>query len=255
MKNIIKENEYSKLYELNNKAIEFYQLCLNRSYNTALTYLSKRDILLKTIKEFEIGYANNDYNLYEWLKMENYSDEIILKSGLIIKDENGNYIERFKNRIIFPIKDENNNIIAFGGRVLDDTIKPKYINSPDNIINTKANSLYGINIAKNYADSGIIVVEGYIDLISLYQAGFKNVVALIGTAITDEQIELIKKYTKKITLIFDSDMAGQCAAQRAIEKLEKYGMEYSNIKLEKTKDVDELINKFGVEEFIKMLNC
>lgn len=249
MKDIIDE----KLYELNKKAVELYQLGLRRSYNTALAYLCKRNIKLETINEFEIGYANNDYNLYEWLKMEGYSDETILNSGLIIKDENGNYIERFKYRIIFPIKDENNNIIAFGGRMLDDNIKPKYINSPETIIYSKAKSLYGINIAKNYADNGIIVVEGYIDLISLYQAGFKNVVAIIGTAITDEQIKLIKKYTNKVKMIFDNDMAGQCATKRAIEKLKQYDMEYSNINLEKAKDVDEFLNKYGVEEFRKIL--
>lgn len=249
MKDIIDE----KLYELNKKTVELYQLGLRRSYNTALAYLCKRNIKLETINEFEIGYANNDYNLYEWLKMEGYSDETILNSGLIIKDENGNYIERFKYRIIFPIKDENNNIIAFGGRMLDDNIKPKYINSPETIIYSKAKSLYGINIAKKYADNGIIVVEGYIDLISLYQVGFKNVVALIGTAITDEQVKLIKKYTNKVILIFDSDMAGQCATKRATEKFKHCDMECSTITLEKAKDVDEYLNKFGAKEFRKIL--
>ena len=241
------------LYELNKKAIKLYQLCLQHSYNTALAYLCKRKINIKTINELKIGYANSDYNLYEYLKMEGYSNETILNSGLIIKDENGNYMERFKNRIIFPIKDENNNIIAFGGRVIDDKMKPKYINSPETIIYSKTKSLYGINIAKDYAINGIIVVEGYIDLISLYQAGFKNVVAIIGTVITDEQIKLIKKYTNKVKMIFDNDMAGQCATKRAIEKLKQYDMEYSNINLEKAKDVDEFLNKYGVEEFRKIL--
>lgn len=243
------------LYELNEKAMELYHIIVYRSYNTALGYLCKRRLQLGTINDLTIGYANDDYyNLYDYLKARGCTDDVILSSGLVVKDEEGNYIDRYNNRIIFPIKDEDNKVVAFGGRALDDNIKPKYINTPETMIYSKAKSLYGINIAKDYADNGLILVEGYMDLATMYQAGFKNVVALLGTAITDEQIELIKKYTNKVILIFDSDLAGQCATNRAIEKFKAYDIKYTNIKLEGAKDVDEFINKYDIDSLKNLLN-
>ena len=241
-----------QLYKIIQVATEFYHKQLY-SNNNAQEYLKARNIANNTIEELKIGYANDENSLYNYLKEQGYANETIEDAGLVKKDEQGNYSDRYQNRIIFSIKDENNNVIAFGGRVLDDNIKPKYINTPENIIYSKGRSLYGIDKAKDYAENWIIVVEGYIDFVTMYQAGFKNVVALIGTAITDEQVELIRKYTNKVILIFDGDVAGQCATQRAIEKLKKYGMEYSNINLEKAKDVDEFINKYGAKKIRETL--
>lgn len=240
------------LYDLNEKATEIYHRELYRSY-TALAYFSKRHIKLNEIELFRLGYAGGRYNIYEYLKCEGFSDDVIIASGLVEKQEDGSIIDKFRNRIIFPIINEENKVAAFGCRVIDDNIKPKYINSPETMIYSKARNLYGMNIAKDYAENGIIIVEGYIDFITMYQAGFKNVVSILGTAITDEQIELIKKYTNKVILIFDSDMAGQCATQRAIEKFKAYDIKYTNIKLEGAKDVDEFINKYGADKFKKVL--
>lgn len=238
------------LYELNEKVAEFYHKQL---YTVALEYLKSRNINNNTIIGLKIGYASDDNSLYSYLKEEGYTDDVILASGLCSKKEDDGFTDRYKNRIIFPIINEENKVVAFGARVLDDS-KPKYINSPENIIYSKGRNLYGINIAKDYADKGLILVEGYMDLATMYQAGFKNVVALLGTAITDEQIELIKKYTNKVILIFDSDLAGQCATNRAIEKFKAYDIKYTNIKLEGAKDVDEFINKYDIDSLKNLLN-
>lgn len=240
------------LYKLNEKAMKLYHIILYRSYHTALSYLGKRNLKLGAINDLMIGYANNDYSLYDYLRAEGFNDNVILSSGLVVKDEEGNYIDRYQNRIIFPIKDVDSKLVAFGGRVIDNST-PKYINNADSEIYCKAENLYGINISKDYAQDGLIIVEGYFDFITLYQAGIKNVVALLGTAITDEQIELIKKYTNKVTLILDSDLAGQQASIRAVEKIKKYDIKCFNVRLEKAKDVDEFINIYGIDEFKKLL--
>lgn len=242
-----------QLYKINQVATELYHKQLYR-YNNAQEYLKKRNITNNTIEELKIGYANDENSLYNYLKEQGYSNEIIEGAGLVGKDEEGNYIDRYKNRIIFPILNEENKIIAFGARVLDDNSKPKYINSPETSIYSKKHSLYGIDIAKDYAENGIIIVEGYIDFVTMYQSGFKNVVAILGTAITDEQIKLLKKYTNKVIIVFDSDLAGQCATKRAIEKLKAYDIKYTNITLEGANDVDEFINKYGVDGFKNLLN-
>ena len=236
------------LYELNMQVSDFYHNQLYKC-DKAQEYLKQRQIKFDTIEIFKIGYASDENSLYNYLKKEGYSDDVILASGLCSKKEYEGFTDRYKNRIIFPIINEENKVIAFGGRVLNDNIKPKYVNSPESIIYSKASNLYGINIAKDYAKDGLILVEGYFDLITLNQAGIKNVVSALGTAVTDEQIKLISKYTDKVIICFDSDIAGQCASQRAIEKFKQFDMEYSNINLEKAKDADEYINKFGTEIF------
>ena len=242
-----------KLYELNEKATEIYHRELYRSYNTALSYFSKRHIRLNTIEAFRLGYAGGLYNLYEYLKCEGFNDDVIIASGLVKRQEDGNIIESYRNRIVFPIINEENQVIAFGARVLDNR-KPKYINSPETIIYSKGRSLYGINIAKDNVEDGIILVEGYIDVIILNQVGIKNVVALLGTAITDEQIKIIKRYTNKVIIAFDSDLAGTKAVLITQEKFKKYNIECLSIKLDNAKDVDEYINKNGVEKFRTLLN-
>lgn len=239
------------LYELNEKVVDFYHKQLY-NYTVALDYLKSRNIDNNTTICLKIGYASDDNSLYSYLKEEGYTDDVILASGLCSKKEDDGFTDRYKNRIIFPIINEENKVVAFGARVLDDS-KPKYINSPENIIYSKGRNLYGINIAKDYAQDGLILVEGYIDFVTMYQAGFKNVVALLGNATATAQAELIKKYTNKVILLLDSDMAGQCASERAIEKFKTYDIKYTNIKLEGAKDVDEFINKYGAEKIKETL--
>ena len=239
------------LYELNEKVAEFYHKQLY-NYDEALEYFKLRSINNNTIEDLKLGYASDDNSLYNYLKEEGYTDDVILASGLCNKKEDNCFTDRYKNRIIFPIINEENKVVAFGARVLDDS-KPKYINSPENLIYSKGRNLYGINIAKYYAQDGLILVEGYIDFVTMYQAGFKNVVSVLGNAIATAQAELIKKYTNKVILLLDSDMAGQCATERAIEKFKAYDIKYTNIKLEGAKDVDEFINKYGAKKIKETL--
>ncbi len=241
-----------KLYELNEKATEIYHRELYRSY-TALSYFSKRHIQLNTIEAFRIGYASGLYNLYEYLKCDGFNDDDIIASGLVKRQEDGSIVERYRNRIIFPIINEDNKIVAFGGRVIDDKFKPKYLNSPETKIFSKGKNLYGIHRAKNYAEDGIILVEGYIDVITLNKAGIKNVVASLGTAISSSQIELIKKYTNKIYIAFDSDKAGKIATLRILKYLEDEDVDVKFIHLKEAKDPDEYVNKYGVEKFKNLL--
>ena len=240
-----------QLYEINEIVAEFYHKQLY-NYNEALEYFKLRSINNNTIEDLKLGYASDDNSLYDYLKEKGYSNDIILAASLVSKNEDGNIFDRYRNRIIFPIINKTNKVVAFGARVLDDS-KPKYINTPDNIIYSKARNLYGINIAKDYAQDGLILVEGYIDFVTMYQAGFKNVVALLGNATATAQAELIKKYTNKVILLLDSDMAGQCATERAIEKFKAYDIKYTNIKLEGAKDVDEFINKYGAKKIKETL--
>lgn len=247
------ENNYTRetIYKINDLATQFYQEQLKKS-KEAQEYLKQRNINKNSIKEFKIGYARDDNSLYKYLKEQGYTYDVIIEAGLCCKTENGDLIDRYRNRIIFPIINEKNKVVAFGGRAIDNSIQ-KYINGAETTVYSKAQNLYGITISKDYAQNGIIIVEGYIDLISLNQVGVKNVVALLGTAITDEQIKLIKKYTNKVILTFDSDLAGQQAALKIGKKLKLYDIDYWNIKLENAKDVDEFINKYGIDEFKKLL--
>ena len=225
-----------QLYEINEIVAEFYHKQLY-NYDEALEYFKLRSINNNTREDLKLGYASDDNSLYSYL---------------VSKNEDGNIFDRYRNRIIFPIINKANKVVAFGARVLDDS-KPKYINSPENLIYSKGRNLYGINIAKYYAQDGLILVEGYIDFVTMYQAGFKNVVSVLGNAIATAQAELIKKYTNKVILLLDSDMAGQCATERAIEKFKAYDIKYTNIKLEGAKDVDEFINKYGAKKIKETL--
>ena len=235
------------LYKLNSSVAELYHKQLLNN-TEALEYLKSRNVSNNTIEKLKLGYASKDISLYDYLIEQGYTEDDILASRLV-KDDKSNM---FTNRIIFPIINEKEQVVSFGSRVIDDS-QPKYLNGAETYIYLKADNLYGISISKNYAQDGLILVEGYFDCITLYQSGIKNVVALLGTAITDEQIELIKKYTNKVTLILDSDLAGQQASIRAVEKIKKYDIKCFNVRLEKAKDVDEFINIYGIDEFKKLL--
>ena len=245
-----KQQLKEQIYQINKTAAEFYHQNLYLSTSKiAQDYIKKRKLDNATLKSFKIGYSGTFNELYNELKKNNFSDEAILASSLVNKTENGKYIDRFRNRLMFPIMDIRNKVIAFGGRVLDDS-KPKYINSPENLVYNKGRNLFGLNIAKKNGDSKIIIVEGYMDAISLYQRGIQNVVASLGTALTEAQGRLLRRYSSQIIIGYDSDGAGQAATLRGMEILQNLGCDIRILQLDgEAKDPDEYVVKYGSGRF------
>lgn len=241
----------TKVYEINQIAAEFYHHNLYRpTSKTAQEYIKKRKLDNKTLKSFLIGYSGNYDELYKILKQKGYKKEEILASSLVNKTDDGKYIDRFRKRVMFPIQDIRNKVIAFGGRVLDDS-KPKYINSPENIVYSKGRHLFGLNVAKKSDLKNIIIVEGYMDAISLYQRGITNVVASLGTALTEAQGRLLRRYSERVTIGYDSDGAGQAATLRGLEILQNIGCDVRILQISGAKDPDEYVIKYGPERFLK----
>ena len=228
----------------------FYSNLQSQRGKLADEYLRSRKVKDKIRKLFGIGYANADYaDLYKYLLYKGYSEEMMLISGLIIPRKKGKgYIDRFRDRIMFPIFDVHNNIIGFGGRVLDDSL-PKYMNSPETILFDKSKNLYGLNYARTAKEENILIVEGYMDVISLYQAGFKNVVASLGTAFNYQHAALLKRYTNEVVLVYDSDAAGIKAALRAMPILSSVGLKIRVLQIPGEKDPDDFIKEKGAEAF------
>ena len=242
-----------KVYQINKDTALFYHEALYKpTSKLAQEYVKKRKLDNKTLKAFSIGYAENNSNLYKYLKSKGYTDEEILASDLVNKTGN-NFVDRFRNRLIFPIQDVRNRYIAFGGRVLDNSL-PKYINSPENIVYSKARNLYGLNIAKNSKLEKLIIVEGYMDVVSLHQRGIENVVASCGTALTEAQGRLLRKYAEKIIISYDSDSAGQAATLRGLEILNNLGCDIRILQMEGAKDPDEYVIKFGNGRFNNLID-
>ncbi len=247
---IEKNNLQKMLYQINRDAALFFYNTILRN-KAPLEYLKKRNIDQNIIKKFGIGYTVNQWdNLLIYLRNKGYKEEEILKTGLIIYNEKrNNYYDRFRNRIIFPIFDIRKNIIGFGGRVLDDSL-PKYLNSPDSLIFNKGYNLYGLNIAKeNVKDKIFFLVEGYMDVIKMHVHGFDTAVAALGTSLTDNQIKLLKRYSDKFYICFDSDKAGLNAALRALNMFKKNNLDSRVIVMNGAKDPDEFLNKFGKTKF------
>lgn len=241
----------TKVYEINQIAAEFYHHNLYiPTSKTAQEYIKKRKLDNKTLKSFLIGYSGNYDELYKILKQKGYKEEEILASSLVNKTDDGKYIDRFRKRVMFPIQDIRNKVIAFGGRVLDDS-KPKYINSPENIVYSKGRHLFGLNVAKKSDLKNIIIVEGYMDAISLYQRGITNVVASLGTALTEAQGRLLRRYSERVTIGYDSDGAGQAATLRGLEILQNIGCDVRILQISGAKDPDEYVIKYGPERFLK----
>ena len=239
----------SKVYEINLIAADFYHKRLYQPISKiAQDYIKKRKLDNNTLKTFLIGYAGNFDELYQELKKHGFTEEEILASSLVNKSDNGKFIDRFRKRLMFPIKDVRDRIIAFGGRVLDDS-KPKYINSPENLVYSKGRNLYGLNVAKQSKQNKIIIVEGYMDAISLYQRGIDNVVASLGTALTESQGRILRKYASEIIIGYDSDSAGQAATMRGLEILQNLGYDIRILQLEGAKDPDEFVIKYGTGRF------
>lgn len=247
------ETEYlkSRVYNINEIAAKYFHETLYKPESKlAQEYVKKRKLDNKTLKAFMIGYAPHNSNLYKILKENGFKDEEILASSLVGRNDNGTYYDKFKNRLMFPIKDVKERVIAFGGRVLDDS-KPKYINSPENIVYSKSRQLYGLNVAKKANSKNIIIVEGYMDAVSLYQRGIENVVASLGTALTEGQGRLLQKYTSEIIIGYDSDGAGQAATMRGLDILQNLGFDVRVLGLEGAKDPDEFVIKYGTGRFNK----
>ncbi len=247
-------SENRRLYELCEFAAKFYHnLLFSKDGMLARKYLEKRGVSQEIIEEFKIGYAPASGNVFfEIARDEGFSPEEIEKAGLAINAD-GEYIDKFRGRVMFPIKDAYGKIIGFGGRVLDDR-EPKYMNSPETPIFKKNQTLYGLDIAKEYIrrEDYAILVEGYMDLISLHQYGIKNVVASLGTSLTEGQAQLLSRYTKNVYIFYDADESGKKAADRAIDVLLKAGI-YPKILLPEEGDPDEFIRKEGKEGFEKLL--
>lgn len=244
----------SKVYEINKIAAEFYHENLYKpTSKVAQEYIKKRKLDNRTLKAFLIGYAGNFNELYLLLKQKGYTEEEMLASSLVKKTENGGYMDSFRKRLMFPIQDVRERVIAFGGRVLDDS-KPKYINSPENIVYSKGRNLFGLNVAKKYNTKKIVIVEGYMDAISLYQRGITNVVASLGTAMTEAQGRLLRRYSEQVILGYDADGAGQAAILRGMEILQNLGCDIRVLQIEGAKDPDEYVLKYGPERFQKCVD-
>ncbi|MCI9039299.1 MAG: DNA primase [Clostridia bacterium] len=244
----------AKVYEINQIAAEFYHENLYKpSSKPAQEYIKQRKLDNNTLKAFLIGYAGNFDELYRILKEKGYTEEEMLASSLIKKAPDGKFMDSFRKRLMFPIQDVRDKVIAFGGRVLDDS-KPKYINSPENIVYSKGRNLFGLNVAKRHDTKQIIIVEGYMDAISLYQRGITNVVASLGTALTEAQGRLLRRHSEKVILGYDADGAGQNAILRGMDILQNMGCDLRVLQIEGAKDPDEYVVKFGPERFLKCVD-
>ena len=263
------------------KACEYYHnnLLTLAEAKPALNYLLDRGITEEIIKEYKLGYSKKEYTDIQKQYKADFTPTIMEKAGLVIKTEKGDFVDRFRHRIMIPIKDESDCVIAFGARAIDANQNPKYLNSPDTILYNKSRILYGINVAKNkmIEDDYVVIMEGYFDVISAQAAGLKNVVASCGTALTVDHVKLIAKYSKsrKIYLAFDTDSAGLKATQRSTDvikeafaglgELKFYDQSYSSLSDNKytceirviapfdSKDPDEFIREFGIEQYKKYI--
>lgn len=249
----IKIEKSKKFQDVYTEAARFYFSNLTEGRNKGYDYLRKRGLSDKIIKKFGLGFSKDSWsNLKDFLVTKGYSEEELLECGLILENKGGsNTYDRFRNRVMFPIFDYRGNIIAFGGRTLDNSI-PKYLNSPETLIFNKRENLYGLNFArKKINNRTIILVEGYMDLISLVQYGVENVSATLGTALTDQQSSLIKRYADNVIISYDSDSAGVQATLRAIDILARAGINAKVLNLRDSKDPDEFIRKYGFDEYKK----
>ena len=250
-----KEELKAKVYKVNEFAAEYYHKNLYLpTAKIAQEYVKKRKLSNETLKSFRIGFSGKFDELFKELKKQGFGETEILESGLVNKNDRGQYIDRYRNRLMFPICDVRGRVIAFGGRVLDNS-KPKYINSPENIVYSKGRHLFGLNVAKKGQGmlKKLLIVEGYMDVISLHQRGITNVVAPLGTALTQQQGWLLRKNAEQIILSFDSDEAGLNAKIRALEILQNMGCDLRVLNMEGAKDPDEYIVKFGNARFTNLI--
>ena len=252
----------SRVYEINKQAALFYHENLYKpNAKIAQEYVKKRKLDNNTLKTFFIGFSCNFNELYKHLKQQGFTDEEILASTLVNKNDRGEFVDRFRKRLMFPIQDERGRFIAFGGRILEDSkikdpTRPqaKYINSSENIVYSKGRHLFGLYAAKKEKIDKILIVEGYMDAISLHQRGITNVVASLGTALTEAQGRLLRKNSQQVIIGYDSDGAGQNATMRGLEILQNLGCDIRILQIEGAKDPDEYILKYGPERLQKCID-
>jgi DNA primase len=254
-----KTEQLDKLYYANQVANEYFQKNFYRenSGKKARQYLNRRGFDPEIIKQFSLGYAPDDWEgLTRFAKTKDMEMEVLNQAGLVVpRAESSGYYDRFRNRIMFPIFNLSGKVVGFGGRVLDEKNEPKYLNSPETPIYQKGKILYGLNFSKDEIrkKGSAVLVEGYMDLLSLYQAGTKNVVASSGTAFTPDQARLLSRYAERIYLLFDADTAGQSATFRSVDLLFSEGVEVFVVNLPKGEDPDSFVKKFGAEELAKKI--
>ena len=247
-----------RMYKMNTDAAKYFNACLfsdNPDAKAALSYFTdNRKLSVATIKHFGLGYAPNSFDVFsKYMLAKGYTYEELVAGFLCGKSERGTYYDTFRNRVMFPIIDVSGNVIAFGGRVMDDS-KPKYKNSSDTPVFKKLRNLFALNFARHSCEEALILCEGYMDVIALHAVGITNAVATLGTAITSEQARVMSRYTKRVIISYDSDEAGTKAAMRAMKLLEEVGLEVSVLSVPGAKDPDEYIKKFGVDKFKQVIS-
>ncbi len=245
-----------RCYEINRETANFYyKNLLTGSDKRGLAYFAKRKLSPQTVRSYGLGYAPDDWHqLRNYLMKKGYSEEELILANVCRKSENGSVYDNFRNRVIFPIMDMQKHVIGFGGRVLDDS-KPKYLNTSDTPVFDKGRNLFSLHFAGRNTPGTFILAEGYMDVIALYQAGFRNAVATLGTAITPQQARLIAQYADTVIISYDSDNAGQNATQKAIRHFHAVGLPAKILHIdEDAKDPDEYIKRFGAERFRLLLN-
>ena len=238
------------ILEVNKLAANYYFACLKSEQGKiGYEYLTKRELKPETIVRFGLGFAGKGGSpLYQYVKSKGYPDSVLKETGLFTYDEKRGVYDKFWNRVMFPIMDVNSRVIGFGGRVMGDA-KPKYLNSPETMVFDKSRNLYGLNRARRTKKPYFLLCEGYMDVISLHQAGFTNAVASLGTALTPGHAALIRRYVQEVYLTYDSDGAGTRAALRAMPILRDAGITAKIIRMEPYKDPDEFIKNLGAEKF------
>ena len=247
-----------RIYSMNTEAAKFFNSCLfsdSPDAKAALSYFTNdRKLSVATIKHFGLGYAPNSFDVFsKYMISKGYTYDELVAGFLCGKSDRGHYYDTFRNRVMFPIIDVSGNVIAFGGRVMDDS-KPKYKNSSDTPVFKKLRNLFALNFARHTCQDALILCEGYMDVIALHSVGITNAVATLGTAITSEQARVMSRYTKRVIISYDSDEAGVKAATRAMKLLEEVGLEVSVLSVPGAKDPDEYIKKFGVDKFKQIIN-
>ena len=243
-----------ELYEINRQAARFFYKALREKANPGYTYMKNRGISEDTLNKFGIGYADDQWDsLYKHLKGMGFKEDKLMDLGLISKSKD-RYFDKFRGRVIFPILNTSGKVIGFGGRIIGDG-EPKYLNSQESSVFQKKYNLYGLNLTGKDVrnEDSIVLVEGYMDVVSLYQHGVRNVSASLGTALTENQARLIKRYTKNVILSYDADQAGQNAALRGLDILYKEGCRAKVLKVTDGKDPDEFIKKNGKLAFKELM--
>ena len=246
----------ARILEINRESARFFHHCLKSPMGRAgYEYFKQRQLSDQTIVKYGLGFAPDSWNaLRDHLRKKGFTYEEMEQAAVVRKGRNDSVYDQFRNRVMFPIIDVRGNVIAFGGRVLDDS-KPKYLNSNDTLVFKKSRNLFSLNFAKNSKEKRLILAEGYMDVIAIHAAGFENVVATLGTALTSEQSRLISKYAEEVVIAYDSDEAGQKATHRAINLLSEVGVSTKILKMEGAKDPDEYIKKFGAKRFEILLDA